>query len=50
MACLGPQGSAVEERALAILTRPLTMELTPPDRLRLVNEAGSLDLLRQGSE
>ena len=37
---------AAEEQAHAILLRPMTMELTPPNRLRLINEAGRLDLVR----
>ena len=37
---------AQEEHADAILRLPVTMELTPPGRLRLVNENGTLDLVR----
>jgi hypothetical protein len=37
-----------EAQAHAILIRPMTMELTPPDRLRLINEYGTLDLVRGG--
>ncbi len=48
MACVDPlvPGRDREAEALAVLRLPMTMELTPPDRLRLVNEAGSLDLVR----
>lgn len=35
-----------EEQGFAILRLPLTMELTPPGRLRLVNENGTVDLVR----
>ncbi|QDP19804.1 META domain-containing protein [Sphingomonas xanthus] len=41
-----PATMALEERAHAILRKTLTMELTPPDRLRLINEVGTLDLVR----
>ena len=37
----------VDERVAAILRLPVTMELTPPDRLRLINEGGTIDLVRQ---
>lgn len=37
---------AIEKRAHAILSKTMTMELTPPDRLRLINEHGTLDLVR----
>ena len=37
---------AQEEQGYAILRLPVTMELTPPDRLRLVNENGTVDLVR----
>lgn len=38
---------ALEEQVHAILGKTMTMELTPPDRLRLINEIGTLDLLRE---
>lgn len=47
MACLDPQRSAAETQALAVLRLAMTMELTPPDALRLINEAGTLDLVRK---
>jgi len=37
---------AQEEQGYAILRLPVTMELTPPGRLRLVNENGTVDLIR----
>lgn len=37
---------ATEEQAHAILRLPMTMEITPPARLRLINEAGTIDLVR----
>jgi heat shock protein HslJ len=53
---LGPGGSTergcdepvmrIEEQGGRILRLPMTMELTPPNALRLVNEAGTLDLVR----
>lgn len=44
-----PATMAVEAEAHAILSRTMTMQLTPPNRLRLVNEKGSLELVRSGS-
>lgn len=38
---------AQEEQGYAIPRLPVTMELTPANRLRLVNEHGTLDLVRQ---
>ena len=38
--------TALDDAAYAILRKPMTMEHTPPDRLRLINENGTLDLLR----
>lgn len=37
---------ALDAEAYAILSRPMKMELTPTNRLRLINENGGLDLLR----
>ena len=45
----GPVTEALEEQAHAILRKPMTIELTPPHRLRLVNENGTLELVRNGS-
>jgi heat shock protein HslJ len=44
-----PAIMATEDQTQFILRVPMTMELTSPDRLRLVNEAGTLDLVRQRS-
>lgn len=41
-----PSVMAVEDRTQAILRLPMNMELITPDRLRLVSEAGTLDLVR----
>jgi len=38
--------TAVDAEAYAILHQTMTMELTPPSQLRLVNEGGTLDLVR----
>lgn len=48
MACLDPRVSAAEEQMIAVLRLPMTGEFRPPSDLRLVNEAGTLDLVRQG--
>lgn len=37
---------ALDDEAFAILTKPMTMEFTPPNRLRLINENGTLELVR----
>jgi hypothetical protein len=39
----------LDQAAYDILRLAMTMELTPPDRLRLINEKGTLDLVRQRS-
>jgi heat shock protein HslJ len=44
-----PARIQLDSDAIDILRFPMTMELTPPDRLRLINEAGTLDLVRQRS-
>jgi heat shock protein HslJ len=44
-----PDIQRIDDLAGAVLRLPMTMELTPPNRLRLVNESGSIDLIRQGS-
>ena len=49
MVCLDPGAAAAEEQMLRIVALPMTMELSPPASLRLVNEAGTLDLVRAGS-
>ena len=41
-----PATMALEDRAYAILSKTMTMELTPPNRLRLINESGTLELIR----
>jgi heat shock protein HslJ len=41
-----PVAEALEETAYGILSLPLTMELTPPGHLRLINERGTVDLVR----
>ena len=40
---------ALDEDAYAILHETMTMEFTPPNRLRLINQNGTLDLVRGGS-
>lgn len=40
---------ALDDEAYAILNRTMTMELTPPNHLRLINEIGTLELVRNGS-
>lgn len=37
---------AMDDEAYAILNETMTMEITPPNRLRLINEKGTLDLVR----
>ena len=44
-----PATDALETQAHAILRKTMTMEFTAPDRLRLVNANGSLELVRSGS-
>lgn len=41
-----PATLALDDAAFAILHEAMTMEFTPPDRLRLINEKGTLDLAR----
>ena len=41
-----PATTALEDQAYAILRLPMTMELSPPGHLRLLNENGTLDLVR----
>lgn len=40
---------ALDDEAYAILTKPMTMEFIPPNRLRLRNETGSLELVRKAA-
>jgi hypothetical protein len=40
--------TALDDEAYAIVSRTMTMEFTPPNRLRLINESGTLDLVRSG--
>ena len=42
-----PDMMALEEQAFAVLSKPMTMELEPPGSLRLINEHGTVDLVRQ---
>jgi heat shock protein HslJ len=44
-----PETMALETQAYAILVKTMTMELTPPSHLRLINENGTLDLVREGN-
>jgi len=39
---------ALDDEAYAILNEAMTMEFTPPNRLRLINGNGTLDLVRAG--
>ncbi|MFL6738305.1 MAG: META domain-containing protein [Sphingomicrobium sp.] len=39
---------ALDDDAYAVLNKTMTMEFTPPSRLRLINENGTLDLVRDG--
>lgn len=41
-----PERMALDDRVAAILREGVTMEFTPPARLRLVGSGGSLDLVR----
>jgi hypothetical protein len=41
---------ALDDEAYAILTKPLTMKFTPPNRLRLINENGTIELVRRIAE
>jgi heat shock protein HslJ len=45
-----PARMALDDEAYAILNQAMTMELTPPNRLRLINEKGTLDLVSAGTE
>ena len=45
-----PANEALDDEAYVILTRPMTMAFVPPNRLRLVNERGTLELMRAWSE
>ena len=40
---------ALDEGAYVILHQTMTMEFNPPNHLRLINEKGTLDLVRSGS-
>jgi hypothetical protein len=40
---------ALDDEAYAILNETMTMEFTPPNHLRMINEIGSLDLVRGGN-
>lgn len=41
-----PATMALEDEALKVLRKSMTMEFTPPNHLRLINEDGTLDLVR----
>lgn len=41
---------ALDDEAYAILTKPMTIAFTPPNRLRLINENGTLELVPKGAE
>ena len=41
-----PVTEEVESQAHAILGKTMTMEFAPPSSLRLINEIGTLDLVR----
>jgi hypothetical protein len=41
---------ALDDLAYSILSRPMIMELGAPDRLRLANEIGTLELVSSGTE
>ena len=43
-----PVRESVDDEAYAILRKTVTMEFTPPNHLRLINEIGTLDLDRSG--
>ena len=38
--------ATLDDEAYAILSKTMTMEFTPPNFLRLINESGTLDLVR----
>jgi hypothetical protein len=40
----------VDDEAYAILATPMTLRFTPPSRLRLANENGTLALIRTTTE
>jgi heat shock protein HslJ len=40
---------ALDDEVYAILRKTMTMEFLPPNRLRLINEKGALDLARNGN-
>ena len=44
-----PDRMALDDEAYAILTKTMTMEFTPPNRLRLINDNGTLELVGPGS-
>lgn len=44
-----PEVMEIENLAHTIMRRPMTMEMTSPDHLRLINGFGSVDLVRQTS-
>ena len=44
-----PDRMALDDEAYAILTKTMTMEFTPPSRLLLINDNGTLELVGPGS-
>ena len=44
-----PATMALETQAYTILVKTMTVEFTPPSRLRLINENGTVELVRNGS-
>ena len=44
-----PATEALDDEAYAILRRPMTMALAPPNRLRLANDKGALELIRNAA-
>jgi hypothetical protein len=45
-----PLREALDDEAYTILSNTMTMEFDPPNRLRLANASGTLELIRNGSE
>lgn len=43
----GAATEALDDEAYAILSKPMTYELVAPDRLRLANQSGTIELIRK---